>query len=304
VNALLFPGQGAQYAGLLAKTASMPGARQLLARASEIVGQDVSITDDEASLQKTDVVQRNTFLASVASADALRANGALFDAVAGHSIGAFAAAHFAGVLEFEDALRLVVLRGGMMRRLFCGGYAMGAIVGFDERTVQNIIAKSEGVSISGVNARDQVTIVGPQADVLAALDTARQSGAVTAKLLAVTVPSHSDLMIPVRDALRDGLSKMRLGRPTLVYAANTDGRAKIDSRDVAADLIESVARPVRWHDAIAMLVERGVRSFVEAAPGDTLTTLINNRSEAGAEAIAVDRAGLDEVSYWLGTRYR
>ncbi len=300
--AALFPGQGAQYPGLLHDVAREIGSTELFDRASEILGLDVLASDDALALERTEIVQRNTFLASVATANALRAGDVRIDVVAGHSIGVFAAAVCAAVVTFADGLRLVDLRGRLMAERFSVGYAMGAIVGFDEPTVETLIAPYGQVYVSGVNERDQVTIVGESANVLDAIERARALGARTAKLLPVTVPSHSPFMAPVRDALAAAIERIELGAPRMPYAANSDGRVKIHPSDIAADLVASVSLPVRWFDATQMLVERGVTSFIEASPGDALTRLII-ASHPSVAARSVDRLGIERATEWARSRY-
>jgi malonate decarboxylase epsilon subunit len=300
--ALLCPGQGAQHPGLLRTAAQLSGGAELLAEARDVLRLDVLSEDGYPALDRTDVVQRNTFLASVASAHALEAAGLRISAVAGHSIGAFAAAVFARVLTFSDALRLVDVRGRSMAAAFGSGYAMGAVTGLNERTVAAIVLEARDVFIAAENAPDQITIAGTLAGVERALEEARLRGARTARRLEVTVPSHTPFMLPIRDLLRDAVCEVRLSRPIVPYAANGDGRAKFEASDVATDLVESVAAPVRWFESTQMLYERGARVFVEALPGDTLATLaatafpdatvlsVQNSGIAGAAARATNIA--------------
>ena len=156
--ALLCPGQGSQRPGSLHAAARLAHGAALLDEASELLEVDVLSEDDEPALLRTDVVQRNTFLASVASARALEDAGLRTAAVAGHSIGAFAAAVAARALEFPDALKLVDLRGRAMGAAFGSGHAMGVVSGLDERAVSAIAQQVPGVFVSAENAPDQITI--------------------------------------------------------------------------------------------------------------------------------------------------
>jgi Acyl transferase domain len=178
--------------------------------------------------------------ASVARARALEAAGLRVAAVAGHSVGAFAAAVSARVLEFSDALRRVDLRGRSMAAAFGSGYAMGAVTGLDERDVSAIVRQARDVFIAAENAPDQITIARTLAGVERTLEDARMRGARTARRLDVSVPSHTSFMLPIRDLLRDAVRNVTLHRPIVPYAANCDGRAKFEGGDVAADLVKGV----------------------------------------------------------------
>src|SRR5215472_1796392 len=112
--ALLFPGQGAQRPGFLQRLPQHPAVRATLEEAGHVLGRDPFGLDDAAALKSTTAVQLGAVIAGVASARALQAEGVAADAVAGLSVGAFAAAVACGSVTFPDALRLVSLRGESM----------------------------------------------------------------------------------------------------------------------------------------------------------------------------------------------
>jgi malonate decarboxylase epsilon subunit len=285
--AFLFPGQGSQRAKLLADSARAFDAHDLFASASDLLGRNVMDEDDDEALRRTEVVQRNVFLAGVAAARALERNGISARAAAGHSIGAFAAATIAGALPFADALKLVELRGRSMARTFGPGYAMGAILGASEREVEAIVALPEIAGqayVAVINARDQIVIAGTDEAVGRALELALARGSRNVRTLAVAVPSHTPLMLPVRNELAAAVARIDVGPPRIPVAANVDGRALFGPGEVAQDLVESVMHPVRWLDATQMLRERGIDCFIEAFLGDTLTGLVES---AFPEAIAL-----------------
>ena len=223
--ALLLPGQGSQRSGLLKESGRLFDAEDLFASASDILGFDVMREDDESALQQTAVVQRNVFLAGVAGARALERAGVRAEAIAGHSIGAYTAATIAGVLSFEDALRLVDVRGKAMAEVFVLGYGMGAILGATEREVTAITALAEirdAVHVAVVNARDQIVVSGTAHAVGRALAIARERGARDVRLLRVDVPSHTPFMLPVRDALASAFRESRAASSS--YSASRERR--------------------------------------------------------------------------------
>ncbi len=285
--AFLFPGQGSQRAHLLAESARAFDAHDLFAEASDILGCDVMLYDDDAALAHAEVVQRNIFLGGLAGARALARGGVRPDAVAGHSVGAFVAATVGGVLSLADALALVDARAKAMRRRFTSGYAMGAVLGATERDVSSIVGLPElrgSVYVAVVNARDQVVVAGTASAVDRALEIALERGARDARVLRVAVPSHTPFMEPVRTELADAFRNIELRPATLPFSANVDGRTLFAAPDIAFDLIESVARAVRWLDVTQTLRERGVDCFVEAYLSDILTRLVE---EADPEALAI-----------------
>ena len=274
--AFLLPGQGSQRSGLLEESVRLFDAADIFASASDILGFDVLREDDESALQHAAVVQRNIFLAGIAGARALERAGIHASAIAGHSIGAYAAATLAGALSFKDGLELVELRGKAMASAFGPGYAMGAILGATEREVAAITALAEirdSVYVAVVNARDQIVVSGTDSAVGRALEIARERGARDVRLLRIAVPSHTPFMRGVRDRLATAFAEVDVRRATIPIAANVDGRAIFAGEDVRRDLVEGVAKTVRWLDATQMLYERGVDCFIETFPGDTLRAL-------------------------------
>ncbi|MFD7921417.1 ACP S-malonyltransferase [Streptomyces sp. NPDC059740] len=316
-SALLFPGQGAQVAGMLHRLPPGPATDRTLAEAAELLGRRVGPGDDgsdaldgpTAMASDTTAVQLALLVAGTATFRTLEERGAAWEQVAGHSVGAFTAAVAAGVLSFPDALGLVRLRGESMAELFPPdrGHGMVALTGLPESRVARLAEASgpEGCRAypSNVNAPDQVTVSGPREALRRVVAAARAAGARKAVALAVPVPAHCPLMAPVRDRLAAELRALadagRLSRPRHGYAADLTGRVLRTARQVAEDLAESTARPVRWHDATTALYERGVRLFVEAPPGTTLTRLA-----AGAfpdvRSLAVAEGGVDSAVVLLG----
>jgi malonate decarboxylase epsilon subunit len=304
VIAFVFPGQGSQRPGLLADSAAMFDAHELFASASDLLGFDVMREDDESALQHTDVVQRNIYLAGVAGARALERSGVLPAAAAGHSVGAIAAATVAGVLTFADGLALVEMRGKAMARGFGPGYAMGAILGAAERDVLAITLLPEirdAAYVAVVNAPDQVVVAGTHAGVELALRVARERGARDVRVLRVDVPSHTPFMFRVRDELATAIATFDLYPAKIPLSANIDGRTLFGKADIERDLVESVAKPVRWFDATQVLHERGVDCFVETFLGDTLTRLAETAFPE-IVAISLERTSLASAGS-LARRY-
>jgi malonate decarboxylase epsilon subunit len=297
-TAFLFPGQGAQRPGMLRDLEGLPGAAELLDRASAVLGRDVREDDDETLLRSTEAAQRALFVAGVASARALIARGVTADAVAGHSIGAFGAAVMAGVLSFEDGLRMVAIRGRLMAEAFPTGYGMGSIAGLDARAVTALTVAASNrrypVYAANINAPDQIAIAGANEAVATVLATARAQGARSTRRLDVVVPSHTPLMDHVAATLMLALEDVSILAPSIAYATNADGIVTRDEARVKHDLGTSVATPVMWADASRSLFDDGVRLFIEMQPGNALSELAS-RAFPDARSVALEIEGIDAV---------
>jgi len=263
--------------------------------ASMILARDLRVDDTADAYFSTIATQRAVLVASVATARALRASGVMPDAVAGHSVGAFAAAVAADALDFEDALRLVDFRARVMEAEFPAAYRMGVVNGLSESEVIAIVARVSTARAplytANVNSYAQIAIAGTAASVAQALDLALAEGARSTRGLDVHVPSHTPLMDDVARRLAVACAAITLRVPRVPIATNIDGRLTRDAERVRHDLAASVARPVRWADATRALYERGVRCFIEMLPGHVLADLAAVAFE-DARAAAVETVGV------------
>jgi malonate decarboxylase epsilon subunit len=268
------------------------------ADAETLLGYPLATLDSAEALSGTEATQMALLVCAVADARRLANSGVVADFVAGHSIGAFAAAVCAEALDFTDALRLVAIRGRAMNDAQPHGFGMAAIVGVPENTVQQWI---DAITICGGtlyltnrNAVRQFAVSGADADLDTLIDIARKNGANKAMRLAVAVPSHSPLMQSVVPKLRTAIDAMRVRAPRIPYASNHTARLIRDAAGVADDLVENVAQPVRWSDLMHALYERGVRTFVETRPGDVLTKIVQSSFD-DVRAFALESTALPDV---------
>jgi malonate decarboxylase epsilon subunit len=273
--AFLFPCQGSQHSGMLSQLPESSVKDHYLNRASEFIGYDAYMLESEDALATTEATQMALFICGVIGAQSLRKAGVRPSFVAGHSVGAFAAAVVAGSLPFETGLQIVAYRGCLMHAAFPSGYGMGVIVGLTETAVakllEEISADYPEVYLAIVNARNQIVVTGPVEDVDAVLQFALERCARRTQRLPVGVPSHCRLLQGVVEKLRRSFKSIRLKEPEIPYAANRNGRILRRGAAIWADLIENVGHPVRWYDATTALIEAGVSLFIEMPPGRTLT---------------------------------
>ncbi len=292
---LTFPGQGPQVPGMLHQLPDSGDTRDLLKRATAILGEPVLGWDSAEALQSTRAVQVCLYIAGVAYARRIRQAGIHADFVSGLSIGAFPAAVSAGALGFDDGLRLVALRGELMERAYPGGYGLSAITGLLQRPLEQIIARVHRpdcpVYLANLNADDQFVIAGSDEAMEQVCVLAREQGAGRTQRLAVAVPSHCELLNKPASALAAAMAGISLRRPEVAYLSGSTGRVLWQPDRIADDLAMNMARPVHWQDAMVSAYERDVRLAIEMPPGAVLTGLAKRVMEQG-EAIALGQNSL------------
>lgn len=275
--AFLFPGQGSQATGFLHRLGERQETQATLVEAGTRLDHDPLLLDTAEALESTVHVQLTLLIASVATARALQAQGVCPVMHAGHSVGAFAAAVSCGSLPFAAALDCVKIRGQAMQDAAPPGYGMMAIVGLTESQVVHLIddiaGPDEHLYLAAVNAPQQIVLSGSQSMLTSAKRRAFSSGARSATALKVATPSHCALMTPVAAALTRALTAVEMTTPCTAYICNHNARAVVDSDAIREDLIQGAVRPVRWHDATTVMVERGANLFIEMPPGTALTRL-------------------------------
>lgn len=276
-TAFIFPGQGAQQPDMLHALPPTPETTRSFTEAQDVLGLDPLSLDNEDALASTVSVQLCLLVAGVAAARTLIARGTTPDLVAGMSIGAFPAAVIAGALDFSDALELVALRGRLMAEAFPSGYGMTALIGLDERRVARIIeavhSPSAPVYLANCNADQQIVVAGTDDAMEKVATTALQEGATRAERLAVSVPSHCELLAPAAGSMRDAFAQVQMRRPRIDYLSASSARVLFDPEQIAEDLACNMARPVNWRDTARAAWERGVRLAIEMPSGNTLTGL-------------------------------
>ena len=300
--AWLFPGQGAQTPGFLGALPKHAAVRATLAEAEQVLGRSCGELDSHAALQSTVSVQLGVLIAGVAYSRVLAAHGLVPEAVAGLSVGAFSAAVASGAVPFAPALRLVRLRAQAMADAYGGGgYGLLAVLGLGEAAVRELVTRvarsDQPLYLASVNAPAEIILAGSEAALLEAHREAARNGA-RARRLNVSVPSHCPLLAEVAASLREAMRSVTVAAPQVPYVGNVRGRLLYQAAEVAEDLTQNVAQTVRWHDSVAVLYERGVRTFIEMPPGRTLSTLVRSEFQE-ARSLAVAEAGLDSILHVL-----
>ncbi|MCA6998389.1 malonate decarboxylase subunit epsilon [Dickeya solani] len=285
-----FPGQGAQHVGMLRQ---LPSDTAVLDEALAVLGDEVHQLDSPQALRHTRAVQLCLLITGVAWARALMERGVMPDMVSGLSIGAFPAAVVAGVLRFDDALRLVALRGDLMEQAYPQGYGLTAIMGLSQAEVETLLVDS-GAYLANLNAERQIVIAGSDENMAQVAQRALQRGASRAHRLQISVPSHCALLDAPARQLASAFASLSLLPPQCGYLSGSSARAIWQPERIADDLALNMARTVRWHEAMVAAEERDVRLAIEMPPGGVLTCLAK-QAFSRSEAFSLERSGIDVV---------
>ena len=287
---MMFPGQGSQSVGMLSSFAdSEPVVIDTFAEASQVLGYDLwqlCQQGPEDQLGETEHTQPAMLAAGVSIWRAWRTRGGAEPAVmAGHSLGEYSALVAADALEFATAIDLVRFRGQAMQRAVPAGTgAMAAILGLDDAAIENACtasAQGEVVQPVNYNSPGQLVIAGNAAAVARAIEACKAAGAKRAVLLPVSVPSHSALMKPAAEALRERLRGLEVRMPAIRVHSFDAG--VYDSADAIRDgLYRQLFNPVRWSAIVAAMVGAGVKQLCECGPGKVLAGLAR-RSPGGRD---------------------
>jgi len=276
--ALIFPGQGAQSDGFLHRLPSHPAVRATFDEASSVLGADVLTLDTPDALRSTVAVQCGLTVAGVANARALADEGLTPDLSAGLSVGAYPAAVSCGALPFPDALKMVRRRAELMEAAYPSGYGLAAVSGLTEHELAALAARhiDEGeppVYIGNVNAPRQIVMAGANTTLDSFIHRALHAGARKATRLAVSVPSHCELLAQASDELSAYARTIPFHAPQSVYIGNRGGRPLYTADAIRDDLATNMRYTVRWFDALTVMQEMGARVTIEAPPGQVLTDI-------------------------------
>jgi [acyl-carrier-protein] S-malonyltransferase len=309
--AFVFPGQGSQAVGMLASLAAAePIVEATFAEASEVLGYDLwklCQSGPEPDLNSTERTQPAMLAAGVAVWRVWRKrSGPAPTVMSGHSLGEFTALVCSDSIDFRTAVDLVRFRGQAMQAAVpVGQGAMAAVLGLEDPDVEAACreaAQGEVVEPVNFNAPGQVVIAGNAAAVARAIEVCKAKGAKRAIALPVSVPSHSSLMKPAADRLRERLENTEVRSPLVPEIYTVDVRRHGHPKGIREALVQQLFSPVRWADTVRHMIQIGVTHIVECGPGGVLTGL--NRRVERRKDIAVfaleDSGRIDEaiVACW------
>ncbi len=292
-EAILFPGQGAQFPGMGRDWAeAFPVAAEVFDRADAALGFSLreACWEKGDEVHRTDIAQPGILTTSVAVIEVLRARGldpAQAPLTAGLSLGEYTALWFAGALTFEDAVRLVRLRGEAMQAASEAiPSSMTSLMGASIEQAEELaeLGSAHGIcSVANRNAPGQIVLSGELAALDAVEAAAKGKGVRRAVRLTVAGGFHSECMRPASEALAKALTEVEVRAPRIPFVSNVSGAPVEDPAEIEAFLARQVCAPVLWEASMRHALSRGLVDFLEPAPGAVLAGLLGRVArDAGA----------------------
>jgi len=307
-TAFLFPGQGAQHVGMgrdIVQT--YPEAAGVFSKANETVGYDLQAVCFDGPVEKlnsTVISQPAIFTVSAAILEVMRSRPVTVEMVpavmAGLSMGEYTALYAAGLVSFEDGLKLVKRRGEAMQaasemsegRMLC-------LIGLDNEKVQQLCHEAgEGEILVGVNFNcpGQIVISGTKAACARAEALAEKYGAIKAVPLSVAGAFHTELMTSATEELGRALSRTQIARPQDVnIIANVNADYYKNSEGIIEGLKMQLTHPILWQECMEKLIADGIEMFYEIGPGKVLTGLMRRIDRKQKVVNISDAAGLKKL---------
>ncbi len=298
-TALLFAGQGAQFVGMGKDLAErFPTARAWFDRANAALGYDLAaicFDGPEPELTKTENAQPGIFLVGWVAFQLLKeqVTDLGFAATAGLSLGEFTALTAAGVMSFEDGLRVVRQRGRFMQEA-CEATqgSMAAVIGLEEGPTREVCVEA-GVVLANLNCPGQLVISGESHKMIKAIELANAKGAKRVIPLPVAGAYHSPLMASAQPKLEAQLAKIEISSPNLPVISNVTALPQGTPGGIRERLVQQITSPVLWEQSMRVLLGQGFSRFIELGPGTALSGFMK-RIDKRAEMLNVaDPASLE-----------
>ena len=279
---LVFPGQGSQSVGMGRMLCEAhPSLKLVYDEASSVLGYDVAALCFEGPsdrLNLTEFTQPALLVCSIAALKSLEPASITPVAVAGHSLGEYAALVAAGGLSFRDAVGLVQKRGRYMSEAVPSGTGLvAALLGLNVDAVRELCREASSVGVvapANFNSPGQIVIAGDKAAVERAMELAKTKGCKKAILLPVSVPVHTPLMQQAANRLATDLAAVQWEDLTTPLINNAEARAVSRAEDICPSLVRQLPSPVLWEDTVRTMGKMGVTTFIEVGPGTVLTGLL------------------------------
>lgn len=289
----LFSGQGAQSQGMIKDLcAAYPVAQELIDKISTITGRDIPalLWDTEKSeLAKSSNSQLAITTVSQVIVSILQSKGIEPAMVAGFSLGEYSALHAAGILAFEDMIKLVCKRGDIMQKASDALMnnssdnppGMAAVLGLPEKTVYDVFEQlhADDVFMANMNAPLQTVISGTDSGLKKAEADLKKAGAKRVIRLAVGGPFHSPLMQAGADEFAHVLDSVDFKNPILPFYSNVTGNIIKTGADARKNALLHLTKPVLWttiENRFADSIQKESMSLIEVGPGTTLAGLWKN----------------------------
>lgn len=284
--AILFPGQGAQFAGMGRELMNEHTiANDVFLEANDILGIDIKkicLDKDASQLVQTSITQPALLTYGVAAYKVYMDKiGIEPTYMAGHSLGEITALTCAEAIGFADALKIVRKRGLFMQEAAKENFgAMLAINGIDREVVEKKILEwshNKDVVISNYNSAQQIVISGEKDATHQMGEKFREMGARVIPLK-VSAPFHSPFMLPASKRLQEELSQYTFNRPRYQVISNIDGRVYKGKDKIIDNLTKQMVMPVRWYDSMMLLQKKKMKKIIDIGPGSIVKNIMERIS--------------------------
>jgi len=291
MKAFMFPGQGSQYVGMGKDIYDKYDEIKILYnKTNEIINDDIAKIMFEGPneiLTESKNAQIAILLHSY-SLYSLIKKKIVPDIVCGHSLGEYSALLSAGVISFEDAIRLVRKRGELMS--FAGKESpggMAAIIGMDIKDIENTMSSIDGIVIANYNGPMQTVISGTIEGIDNAIELLQTKARKVVKLN-VSGAFHSPLMDYAYEQYADFINRIEFYNAKIPIILNVTGKIEKNADNIKKALIEQIISPVKWTQIMNVMIEKNIDKFYEIGPGRVLIGMIKRLSR-GSEFIAIDK---------------
>ncbi len=304
--ALLFGGQGAQYAGMGKELCeNFEICKNVFDKADNALGFKISelCFEENEDLNKTEFTQPAILTLSTAIFELMKEKGLKGDYAAGLSLGEYSALVASGALDFEETVALVRKRGRFMTEAVPAGVgAMSAVLNLDAEKIQEACDEASSVGkvmIANYNAPGQIVIAGETDAVAKAEELVIEKGAKRAVRLNVSGPFHTSLLKPASDKLNVELQNITINDMNFPVITNLTGDF-VAKENIIDTLTKQVMNPVKWEQTVRKFIELGVDTFVELGPGKTLSSFVKKVSKEVAIYNVEDLKSLEKTCKGLG----
>ena len=271
----IFPGQGSQSVGMSKDILISDRSKTLFNKASELIGYDlldICLNGPEDLLIKTKNTQPSIFTLSILIDELLKESNIFPKSVAGHSLGEYAALVSSNVLNFKDALKLIILRCNEMEKANNSNDGMmAAVLNASKDDIDHIISLAQGVLVvANYNTKSQIVISGEKSEINSAIDNFNSiSKKIKCIKLKVSGAYHSPLMKFARDALSNAINSLNFKDAEIPIYQNIDAKPYQSAKKIKKNLILQLENPVKWNETI-LNMETKTKNFIESGPGKIL----------------------------------
>jgi len=288
----LFPGQGTQTIGMGKDLyEKYEEVREIYNKVKEVTGIDIakiSFEGPEEELNKTQNTQLAVLTESLAILEVLKKKGIKAEMSAGLSLGEYTALIEDGVFSLEEGIKLVQKRGEIMQNYTPKGtWKMAAILGLDEKSVEEVCKKVEDgfVVPANYNTIGQIVISGEEDAVIKAVEFAKEAGTKKVAILNTAGPFHTSKLSDCSAKLKEVLENTPINSKDSKVIKNIDGTKYSENDNVAEILANHIMNPVRFTSCLQTMFDNGVDTFVEVGPGRTLSAFVKRMKFEGEISI-------------------